>query len=102
MDEDPKFNHDTHAAVVGANQTLIIKQTIVTKIYKSLVRPILVYGMFFAMTINKTDQNAVESVQRQTTKCINNLKDKGYRYQLQNLKLPTLTYHQCRGNMIMT
>ena len=64
MDEDSKFNHHTHAAVVGANQTLIIKQTIVTKIYKSLVTPILVYGMFFAMTINKTDQNAVESIQR--------------------------------------
>ena len=99
-----------HAVVRGANQTLgIIKHTstsrspsILTRLYKSQLKHRLEYGMCIATPINKTYQTALESVQRLATKCIKDLKDKEYGCWLQSLKLPTLTYHKHRGNMIIT
>jgi len=86
VDEDPKFNCHSHAALAGANQTLgIIKCTItsrssaiVIKLYISLVRPKLEYRICIATSINKTDQMAVKSVQRWATKCLKDFKDKEY------------------------
>ena len=110
VDEDLNFNCHTRAAVAKANQTLgLIKRTmtsrspaIITKLYKSLVRPRLEFGMCVATPINKTDQMALESVQRRASKCVKGLRDKEYECRLQSLKLPTLTYRRRRGDMIMT
>ena len=108
VDDELKFHIHAQATIAKANQTLgLIKRTftsrsptVMTKLYKSLVRPRLEFGMCIACPINKTDQAALESVQRRATKCIRDLYDVPYPSRLRKLRIPSLTYRRKRGDVI--
>ena len=109
VDKDLKFHSHTQAQVAKANRALgLIKRSFVTrkscvviKLYKSLVRPHLEFGLTLAFPQNKMDTRALESVQRRATKLVRGLNNVPYQDRLGSLRLPTLTYRRYRGDVIM-
>ena len=71
-----------------------------TKLYKTLVRPLLEYGNIVWYPKFKKDVYAIESVQRRATKLVGSIRDLPYKQRLERLKLPTLSYRRFRGDMI--
>ena len=66
-----------------------------------MVRPHLEYGNVIWGPHYKTDQEAVERVQRRATKLVTTLKHLPYKQRLEALKLPSLGYRRRRGDMIV-
>ena len=71
-----KFHEHTNLTVSKANRVLgLIRKTfqcreqdMVTRLFKSLIRPILEYGNLLWGPFYSTDQQAIEGVQRHATK----------------------------------
>ena len=109
MDKDLKFPSHTQAQVAKANRALgLIKRSfvtrkscVVTQLYKSLVCPHLEFGLTLAFPQNKMDTIALESVQRRATELVRGFNNVPYQGRLVSLRLPTVTYRRCRGDVIM-
>lgn len=69
-------------------------------LFVALVRSHLEYGQAVWSPHTKRDIDKLESVQRTATKQVNGLRNMSYPDRLRRLKLPTLKYRRCRGDMI--
>ena len=67
-----------------------------------LVHPRLEVGMSLAAPFFKKDRKLLEDVQHCATKMVANMNKFPYKERLHHLKLPTLTYRQKRGDIILT
>ena len=72
----------------------------ITKLFKSLIRPILEYGNLIWEPHYVADQQAIEGVQRHATKLISSISHCPYPERLKILNLPSLNYRRLRGDMI--
>ena len=103
------FHNHTSAAIKKANSVLgLIKRsfaaldnTILPKLYMSMVRPHLEYGNVIWGPHFKGDMEASEKVQKRATRMIPDLRHLPYRNRLEALSLPSLSYRRRRGDMIM-
>lgn len=68
--------------------------------YKALVRTHLEYASSVWAPYTIHHIRKLESVQRRATKQLPGLKDLSYAERLKSLKLPTLSFHRVRGDMI--
>ena len=102
-----KFHEHTNLTVSKANRVLgLIRKTfqcrdqdMVTRLFKSLIRPILEYGNLLWGPFYSTDQQAIEGVQHRATKLITSIGHLSYPERLQILNLPSLYYRRLRGDM---
>ena len=103
-----KFRQQAAAAVAKANQMLaiirrsfvLIDETTLPLLYKSIVRPHLEYGNLVWGPFNRADQKAVERVQRRATRLVPSIRHLEYETRLRLLRLPSLYYRRRRGDMI--
>ena len=103
-----KFHEHTNLTITKANRVLgLIRKTfycrepdIVTKLFKSLIRPILEHGNLTWGPHYVADQQAVEGVQQRATKLISSISHCPYPERLRILNLPSLNYRRLRGDMI--
>ena len=110
MDSDLKFRKQAASAVAKASQILaLIRRSFqaidcvtLPLLFKTLVRPHLEYGGCIWGPFFKTDQKAVERVQRRATKLVPELRQKPYPERLRLLDLPSLYHRRRRGDMIKT
>ena len=109
---DPLLSFEGHINSVVKKarsiSALIIKtisfksKDIMVPLFKALVRPILEYGNVVWKPYKRKHINQIEAVQRQFTKCVVGMRDKGYEERLKELRLPSLEYRRLRGDMIET
>ena len=108
VDNMLKF-HDHAATVVKKCKYLmsVIKRSfkcldkkMMTKLYKSLIRPVLEYGNSVWGPCFKGDEEKIEKIQRRLTKMIRGLTHVPYEERLKQLGLPSLRYRRLRGDMI--
>ena len=105
-----KFQSHTEKIVASANHALgTMKRTfttrsprIITKLYKSLVRPRLETGTSIASPFYKVDKDMIEKVQRSATKIVDGCQHLPYPMRLQTLNLCCMTYQRKMGDMINT
>ena len=110
MDENLKPSKHCAEVVKKANKILgMIKRnfvnlnkTIVTKLYKQLVRPRLEYAVQAWNPILVKDIELLEGVQRRATKLVKYCKNWEYLERLKYLGLTTLVTRRVRGDMIQT
>ena len=110
VDPDLRFRRQAAGAVAKASQVLaLIRRSFqaincdtLPLLFKTLVRPHLEYGSCIWGPFFKTDQKAVERVQRRATRLIPELRGKPYSERLRLLDLPSLYYRRRRGDMIKT
>lgn len=69
-------------------------------LYKSLIRPIIDYGITVYFPTSKKNSKLIENIQRRATKIIPDLKDLPYNERLHQLNLPSLLYRRERFDMI--
>lgn len=69
-------------------------------LYKSLVRPIIDYGIVVWYPSTKKHIQTIENIQRRATKLVNSLKNLPYEERLRQLNLPTLLYRRERYDQI--
>ena len=69
-------------------------------LYKALVRSHLDYAISIRSPYKQKYKDAIENVQRRTTKQLPSMKNIPYEERLERLKLPTLAYRRSRGDMI--
>ena len=108
FDTDMKFRQHISDCINKGNQItglvrrsfLHIKPKSFCKLYKTLIRPHLEYGNIIWHPRFKNDIDAIERVQRRSTKLVSNIRDLSYIEQLRTLKLPSLSYRRFRGDMI--
>lgn len=107
---DTKLSFVGHidSAVTRANQKLgmmkrgfthLTKDTF-TRLYKSMVRPILEYAHAVWRPPYKKDLIKIEKIQRRATKLVPQLKCRSYKERLKALDLPSMQYRLRRGDMI--
>ena len=105
-----KLNFEKHVtqAVNKANRVMAIArktfdymdaQTF-SYIFKGLVRPHLEYGAPLWNPHTVKTKELLENVQRRATRTVPGLSNCSYEDRLKKLKLPTLAYRRCRGDMI--
>ena len=108
VDDKLKFDFYDHTAITRAirmlglinrTYTLLDKESLM-RLYKAMVRPILEYGVTVWSPYRKCEIDAIESVQRRATRILPELRGLNYEARLRSLKLPTLTYHRLRGDVI--
>ena len=75
---------------------------IFVQLFTSRVRPILEYGNVIWSPRLIRDIDAVERVQRRSTKTVPGISTMTYPDRLQTLRLPSLVYRRVRGDMIET
>ena len=110
MDENLKPSKHCVEAVKKANKILgmikrnfvSLNKTIVTKLYKQLVRPRLEYVVQAWNPILVKDIVLLEGVQRRATKLVKHCRNLEYRDRLKYLGLTTLVTRRVRGDMIQT
>ena len=110
VDNELSFSQHIDIVVKKANRVMgLIRRSfrhldrnIFLKLYKSLVRPHLEYGVQVWHPYLKSDIRKIESVQRRATKQLNDLREDDYATRLKLLKLPTLLYRRLRGDAIET
>ena len=73
---------------------------IFVRLYKAFVRPHLEYSVCNPSKQKHVD--ALEGVQRRTTRCVPSLKGLSYKERLCKLSLPTLVYRRIRGDTTQT
>ena len=108
MDYYLKFHEHTNLTITKANRVLgLIRKTfycrepdMITKLFKSLIRPILEYGNLIWGPHYVADQQAIEGAQRRATKLISSISHCPYPERLRILNLPSLNYRRLRGDMI--
>ena len=71
-----------------------------SKLFKTLIRPILEYRNIIWSPRFKKDIEAIERVQKRATKLVHNVRNMSYSDRLKALKLPSLTYRRFRADMI--
>ena len=71
-----------------------------SKLFTTLVRPILEYVNAIWGPLFTLDQRKVEKVQRRATRLLPSLHDKSYTEKLSILSLPSLLYRRQRGDLI--
>ena len=69
-------------------------------LYKALVRSHLDYAISIRSPYKQKYKDAIDNVQRRTTKQLPSMKNFPYEERLERLKLPTLAYRRTRGDMI--
>lgn len=79
-----------------------VSPPLLTKIYKTYVRPILEFGAVIWSPYFIKDISLLENVQRRFTKIPKSLKNLPYDDRLKLLQLPTLTDRRSRGDLIET
>ena len=77
-----------------------IDEDSVTRLYTSLVRPILEYGYPAWSPQYRKNCELLENVQRRATKLAPALKDLAYEVRLRSLDLPSLCCRRARGDVI--
>ena len=107
---DKKLKFDSHISnkINKANNILgairrsfsYLDNTIMLRLYTSLIRPHLDYANPVWNPRYKKDISNIENVQKRATKMIPALRELPYKERLKILKLPTLTYRRLRGDMI--
>lgn len=108
FDTDLKFRQHISDSINKGNQItglvrrsfLHIKPKSFCKLYKTLIRPHLEYGNIIWYPRYKKDIEAIERVQKRSTKLVYNIRDLSYTQRLKVLKLPSLSYRRFRGDMI--
>ena len=108
IDCELKFRQHASAAVAKAIQMLavirrsfvLINESTLPLLYKTLVRPHLEYGNLVWGPFCRADQKKVERVQRRATRMVPNLRGLSYQERLRALQLPSLYYRRRRGDMI--
>ena len=103
-----KFHEHTNLTITKANRVLgLIRKTfycrepdMITKLFKSLIRPILEYGNLIWGPHYVADQQAIEGVQQRATKLISSISHCPYPEKLRILNLPSLNYRRLRGDMM--
>ena len=109
IDNDLKF-HDHAARVIKKCKSLLaiikrcfacLDRRMITRLYKALIRPVLEYGNSVWGPCYKGDQDALEKLQRRTTKMVQGLRHVPYQDRLRQLDLPSLAYRRIRGDMII-
>ena len=108
--ENLKFNKHISNIINKSNQISgLIKRSfsyldkyMLTKLYKSLVRPHLEYANVIWHPMYKNQFKAIEKVQRRVTKLLPELKENTYKERLIYLKLPSLKFRQIRGDLIQS
>ena len=73
---------------------------IMVPLFKSMVRPVVEYANVVWAPHLKKDIIAIESIQRNFTKKIKGMRNKGYEERLATLRLPSLSYRRLRGDLI--
>ena len=79
-----------------------LTKEIVTKLFKSLVRPHLEYCHAVWKADKKMDMQSLERVQSRATALVPELKEKCAMDRLKELKLPCMAYRSLRGDMVET
>ena len=108
IDSQLKFHNHTSAAINKATRILamikksfiLLDNTTLALLYKSMVRPHLEYGNVIWGPHYSLDQQAVEKVQRWATKLVPAIQHLPYAQRLEALGLPSLHYRRRRGDMI--
>ena len=77
-----------------------LNQKLFISFYKTLVRTHLHYASSMWAPCKVKDMQMVENIQKRCTRQLPYLKDLPYEDQLRILKLPTLSYHHWRGDLI--
>ena len=75
-------------------------QKMFISLYKTLVRTHLDYASSVWAPYKTKDMEILENVQRRCTRLLPYLKDLSYEDHLRMVKLPTLSYHRWRGDLI--
>ena len=110
VDEKLKFHDHIHEKVNKAYSMLgIIKRNFKDMdnlsflyLYKSLVRSIVEYNSSVWSPSYMGQIEELEKVQRRATKLVRGCRNLPYVERLKYLKLPTLRFRRCRGDMIET
>jgi len=108
VDKSLKFSEHCNKVANTANVTLgMIKRTIscksksiITRLYKALVRPQLEYCVQAWRPYLKKDKDKIEKVQRRATKLISGCSKLSYEDRLKITGLPTLEARRDRGDLI--
>ena len=108
FDDKLKFHDHTTKVTTKANRILgMIKKSfeyldssMLSKLFTTVVRPILEYGNAIWGPLFTLDQRKVEKVQRRATHLLPSLHDKSYNERLSILSLPSLLYRRQRGDLI--
>jgi len=73
-----------------------------SRLYKSLVRPLVEYANTVAHPTHKREADKLEGVQRRASKVPHTLKDLPYEERLKKLGIPTLEYRRKRADVLQT
>ena len=107
FDDKLKFHDYTAKVTTKANRILsMIKKSfeyldsgMLSKLFTTLVRPILEYSNAIWGSLFTLDQRKVEKVQRRATHLLPSLHDKSYTERLSLLSLPSLLYRYQKGDL---
>ena len=110
VDSNLTFEHHVEDVVNKANRMLgmvrraytFLDGPTLTKLYTSLIRPLLEYSNVAWTSVFKRDQIILENVQRRATKLVPSLKNYSYGDRLRILNLLSLYNRRARGDMIET
>ena len=108
FDKDLKFRNHISNCINKANRiTGLVRRSFVDvklksfkKLYKTLIRPHVEYCNIIWSPHYKKDIEAIERIQRRSTKLVKDIKDLPYERRLQHLQLPSLSYRRFRGDML--
>ena len=79
-----------------------LTSTMFLQLYKAMIRPHLEYASYIWFPKLKRDSDAIERIQRRTTKLVPELRTLTYTERLTQLKLPNLVYQRRRADMLQT
>ena len=108
IDKTLNFSEHINSKVNKANRNLgIISRTFTfmdkemfLNLYKSLVRPHLVYAVTVCAPLYKKDMIIIENVQRRATKLVKSISHLPYSERLKSLGLPSLEYRRERADVV--
>ena len=108
FDTGLKFHQHASEVAMKANRVLAcmrrgfinLNESVLLRLYKSMVRPILEYGNVIWGPHYILDQRKLEGVQRRATKLVPSLRNESYIDRLTVLNLPSLLYRYRRGDLI--
>ena len=95
-----RVNKATHMFGLLRRTFQCLDQKMFISLYKTLVRTHLDYEISVWALYKAKDIEMLENVQRRCTRQLPYLKDLPYEDHLKMLKLPTLSYHHWRGDLI--
>ena len=108
FDTGLKFHQHASEVAMKANRVLAcmrrefinLNESVLLRLYKSMVRPILEYGNVIWGPHYVLNQRKLEGVQRHATKLVPSLRNESYIDRLTVLNLPSLLYRYRRGDLI--